>query len=67
MQPFPEINPLELGQRHAAVEILILRNLLIGLERPLPGGFIERGQGALDRFPIRDRKPGLKYPERCAL
>src|ERR1700692_2595919 len=50
--PFPPENRLELGKSHAGVELAILRNGLVGLERLRPLALIERRQHAAPGVPI---------------
>ena len=66
MRPFPPIDGLELFQAHAALDLGIFRNLLIGLESVRPVGLAERGNGAHDRLPLGDGQARIGEPRRAA-
>ena len=66
MRPFPPIDGLELFQAHAALDLGIFRNLLIGLESVRPVGIAERGNGAHDRLPLGDGQARIGEPRRAA-
>ena len=56
MDELPPEDALELLQRHAAVELLELGNLLVEGELPLPLGRRQRRHNAADRPPLGDRE-----------
>ena len=55
---FPQKDRLEVGEAHAGVHQLVLRDLPVFLEFGLPGGLGERRQDAGDRLPFGDRQAG---------
>jgi hypothetical protein len=63
---FPPENRLELGEIHAGVEFVILRDGLVGFEGLRPLLLIEGRQSTGDRFPLDNRKPGLGQPRGAA-
>ena len=64
--PLPPEDALELGERHALVELLVLRDLLVLGEFLLPLRLGERRNDAVDRLPCGDRQAGLGEPCRAA-
>src|SRR6201984_3031872 len=54
MRPFPPEDGLELIEAHAALELGILRDLLIGGERLVPISVGKGGYHAYDRLPLGD-------------
>jgi hypothetical protein len=56
----------ELVEAHAAVDLLILGELLVLLERRLPGGLANRRHDAHDRSPLDHRQPALGQPRHAA-
>ena len=54
MRPFPPIDGLEVLQAHAALDLGIFRDLLIGLEGLAPVRLAERRDRADDRLPFGD-------------
>src|SRR6516164_9402881 len=54
MRPFPPEDGLELIEAHAALELGILRDLLIGGERLVPISVGKGGYDAYDRLPLGD-------------
>ncbi len=66
MAPFPPVDRLKLGKRHAVVHDVILRDLLILLEGREPIGVAQRRNGAEQRLPFRDRKAALGQTRRTA-
>ncbi len=63
MRPFPPEDGLELVQRHAAIDFLILRNALVKLEFFFPFGNRQGRDGAVDRLPFGDRK--TRFGQAC--
>ena len=66
MRPFPPIDGLELVEAHAALELGIFGDLLIGLEGLLPVGLGERRHGAHDRLPLGDGEARIGEPRGAA-
>src|SRR5690606_10447066 len=66
VRPFPPEDRLELVDRHALVDLLILRDALVALELLLPSGSGERGDGAVDRLPFGNGKARAGQPRRAA-
>ena len=66
MRPFPPVDRLELGQRHAEVALGVLRNGLIFFEFGLPGVRAQRRHDAGRRLPFGDREAGFRQPRRAA-
>ena len=66
VDPFPEIDELEVIEAHALVYQLIFRDLAIFFELGLPCRIAERRNGASDGFPLRDGKPGFGQPRDAA-
>ena len=66
MRPFPPIDGLELFQAHAALDLGIFRDLLIGLESVRPVGLAERRNRAHDRLPLGDGKARIGEPRGAA-
>ena len=56
VRPFPPVDKLEVAERHAGVHDAVLGDRLVLLERRLPVGFVERGNGAEQRLPLGDRQ-----------
>ncbi len=56
VRPFPPENPLEGGQGHPAVQLLVLRDPLVFLELVQPGLVRQRRQRPGDRLPFGDRE-----------
>ena len=61
-----KIDELELVERHALVEHLVLRDLLVGLELGLPVGVAQRRDDAGDRLPLGDRQAGFGQAREAA-
>ena len=59
---FPEIDVLELGHAHAAIDLLIFRDLPIALELGEPLRLVQRRERSADRLPFRDRQAAFGQP-----
>src|SRR6185503_15958876 len=66
VRPLPPEDGLELAERHAAIEQLVLRDRFVLVELGLPRGLRQRRDRAADRLPLGDRKAGLGEPRRAA-
>ncbi len=64
VRPFPPEDGLELIDRHALVDLLILRNALVETEFLLPFLRGERRYDAVDGFPLGDRQAGFGQSRR---
>src|SRR5689334_7456866 len=60
MKVLPPEDALELFERHAAVDLLILGRLPVLLEGLMPLRLSERRYGADDRLPLDDRQAGMR-------
>jgi hypothetical protein len=58
MRPLHKVDLLELGQRHARVELGKFRRRAVLVELALPGFWAARPQGARDRAPFGDTQSG---------
>jgi hypothetical protein len=56
VRPLPEEDEFELVQRHAGVDLGVLRNLPVFAERLHPVRLVQRRDRAHDRLPFRDRQ-----------
>ena len=59
MEVLPPEDALELGERHALVDQLVLGRLPVLVEHRLPVGLGERRDRADERLPLDDRQPGV--------
>ena len=66
VRPLPPEDAFELRQRHAFVDLLVLRDLPVLLELLLPFCLVERRYDAVDRLPLRDGQAGAGHARRAA-
>ncbi len=66
MRPFPPEDGLELIEAHAALDLSVFGDLLIGGEGLLPVGLAERRDRSHDRLPFGDGEARIGEPRRPA-
>ncbi len=65
MRPFPPEDGLECFERHALIDLLILRNLAVLIELFQPFGMVEWRNNTMDRFPFSDRQARACHARRA--
>jgi hypothetical protein len=66
MEVFPEEDLLELAERHAAPQLLVLRELPVAIEQLSPLRLVEGRHDAHQRPPVDDREAGMRQPRDAA-